>query len=169
MKHIKNFDGYINESKTNLYQETTNEIDEVVKQLVNGGSKEEDLHYLLFDTPFLINPDSKNESYKKQIGVVLFVKLLSYSHNVNGNENVGYQLTPWIACRISLNTNDNLKEILNWVKDKIESSTKLKLFMDEDATYMHWKEDSHNDDYTEYTCYINPSYPEGWWENHTLE
>jgi hypothetical protein len=59
------------------------------------------------------------------------------------------------------------KELADYLKEKIETATGLKLFMDEDATFMHWSKNPRNG-YTEYTSYVNPDVKEGWWENHTL-
>jgi hypothetical protein len=40
--------------------------------------------------------------------------------------------------------------------------------MDEDARFNHWKENK-GKGFSEYTCYVNPSYTKGHWENHALD
>lgn len=172
MKTIKNYTTFVNESKTNLYEETTNDIKTVADLLVKGGFEQEDEWYFTIDTPFIVTPDAKNEEWKTKISLVLFTDLLSYSSNYKEEyKSVGQQLTPWVVCRTEIENgqeHEEIKKILEWLKNKIEESTKLKPFQDEDAYLMYWKKEE-GKDYTKYSCFINPSYPEGWWENHTLE
>ena len=172
MKTIKNYNDFINESKTNLYEETNNDIKYIADKLVKGGFTQEDEWYFTIDTPFLVTPDAKNEEWKTKISLVLFTDLLAYSENYSDNyKSVGQQLTPWVVCRTELEgerKHEEVKTILEWLKNKIVESTKLKPFQDEDAYLMYWKSEEANG-YAKYSCYINPSYPDGWWENHTIE
>lgn len=119
-----------------------------------------------------MTPDAKNEEWKTKISLVLFIDLLAYSENYSDNyKSVGQQLTPWVVCRTEIENgskHEEIKKILEWLKNKIVESTKLKPFQDEDAYLMYWKSEEANG-YTKYSCYINPSYPDGWWENHTIE
>ncbi len=165
MKHIINFDNYLNESKVNISEEMDKEISDLMEALLKNEEFEMfDEGYIEIKTPFEINPDSKNPEWKNKVGMVFFPELLTY-----GNRDE-VQRTPWIACRISLEgERDELKdgELLKWLISMIEKSG-YKPFMDEDARWNHWKEEKKNG-YTEYSCFVNPDYPEGHWENHTLE
>jgi len=165
MKHLVQFDNFLNESKTNLSKEVDQDIATLIESLLKNEECEMvDDGYIEIETPFEINPDSKNPEWKNKIGVSLFPELLSYG---NGDE---FQRTPWIACRISLEgERDDSKdtETLKWLASLIEKSG-YKPFMDEDARANHWREEKKKD-YTEYTCFVNPDYPEGHWENHALE
>ena len=49
----------------------------------------------------------------------------------------------------------------------VEVSKLLKPFYDEDATFGIYSDELRNG-YERYTFYVNPDFPEGWWENHTL-
>ena len=137
MKTIKNYINFINESKTNLYEETNNDIKYVADLLVKGGFKQEDEWYFTIDTPFVVTPDAKNDEWKTKVSLVLFTDLLAYSENYSDNyKSVGQQLTPWVVCRTEIQNgpkHEEIKNILEWLKNKIVESTNLKLFQDEDA------------------------------------
>ena len=59
-------------------------------------------------------------------------------------------------------------DLLKWIISLLEKSG-YKPFMDEDASWNHWREEEKNNGFTEYSCFVNPDYPEGHWENHALE
>jgi hypothetical protein len=165
MKHIINFDKYLNESKVNISEEMDKEIGDLTEALLKNEECEMfDEGYIEIKTPFEINPDSRNPDWKNKVGMEFFPELLVYGNGDN------VQRTPWITCRISLEGERDEKqtgELLKWLISMIEESG-YKPFMDEDARWNHWKEEKKNG-YTEYSCFVNPDYPEGHWENHTLE
>ena len=121
---------------------------------------------------------------EKNIIMVMYHELLSYTYvyrqgrGVYSNEKKEqviseYHTIPWIACRIELegdhNTNwhyDVLTELKKWVKENLP----WKPFYDEDATagIFSKKCSPYSRDWTKYVFYVNPDFPHGWWENHTL-
>lgn len=167
-------DGYVTgdmkksltESKINISEELDSEISEVIKNLLkNDCCYQVDPGYIEIETPFELNPDARNREWVKKVGMVFYPELLSYSEN--GKD----VMTPWIACRIELeNISDEklIGDLLKWLVELLKKSG-YKPFMDEDAKWNHWKADNSHKDWKEYICYINPSYPEGYWENHAIE
>ena len=63
----------------NIREQIDKEIDQIIDrlQLHDPNFKQVDEHYLEVKTPFLINPDSKNDEWKPKIGIVLYPELLS--------------------------------------------------------------------------------------------
>jgi hypothetical protein len=167
-------DGYVtrdikkslNESKINIAEELDGEISEVVKKLIKEECCEQvDVAYIEIKTPFELNPDAPNKDWINKVGMVFYPELITYTENGKSMN------TPWIACRIELeNISDEklIGDLLKWLVDLLKKSG-YKPFMDEDAKWNHWKADNSHKDWKEYTCYINPSYPDGYWENHAIE
>ncbi len=97
-----------------------------------------------------------------------------YRVGVSGDKKTSEDVsTPWIACRIELegeqdtpSHNDVLKELKAWVYENLP----WKPFYDEDAPYGIYSRQcsAYSRDWTKYIFYINPDYPDGWWENHNL-
>lgn len=169
MKKVKLFEEFLAESTVNLYGDWEREIQNTIDLLVKDPAfTQVDAGYVELETPFTLHPDSKNPDFVNKLGLVLYYKLLSYSYNYKDEKQVN-SLTPWVAIQFMLENGDMefTKELADYLKEKIETTTGLKLFMDEDATFMHWSKNPRNG-YTEYTCYVNPDVKEGWWENHTL-
>jgi hypothetical protein len=168
MKHLVQFDNFLNESKINVAEEVDQEIQTLMEALLKNEECEMfDDGYIEIQTPFETNPESKNPEWKNKVGMVFFPELLTYESREESNK---VQRTPWISCRISLEgERDESKdgELLKWLVSLIEKSG-YKPFMDEDARVNHWREEKKKG-YTEYTCFVNPDYPEGHWENHALE
>ena len=82
-------------------------------------------------------------------------------------------LIPWIACSFELEGiyttkwhMDVLKELKDWLKDNFP----LKPFYDEDAKCGIYRMTTsiYTPEWTRYNFYVNPDFPNGWWENHTL-
>ncbi len=165
MRYLHSFGDFLNESKLNIAVEMDQEIQDLIEALLKNQECEMiDDGYVEIQTPFEINPDSRNPEWINKVGMVFFPELLVYG---NGAQ---VQRTPWIACRISLEGERNEQqtgELLKWLISLIEKSG-YNPFMDEDARWNHWKEEKKNG-FSEYTCYVNPDYPQGHWENHTLE
>jgi hypothetical protein len=168
MKHLVQFDNFLNESKINIAEEVDREIQTLMEALLKNEECEMfDDGYIEIQTPFESNPDSINPESENKVGMVFFPELLTYGNEGKSNK---VQRTPWIACRVSLEGERNElkdRELLKFLVSLIEKSG-YKPFMDEDAKWNHWREDEGNG-YIEYTCFVNPDYPEGHWENHTLE
>jgi len=157
---------------TNLYPEVVEQLDYFVEKFKSIGWKQEDLHYLIRDTDFITHPDSVNEKFKHQFGMVLYAKLLSY------NEDNKYNLTPWICCSITISPEDikyqsdskRLKQVANLIKSDL-STLGIKPFSDEDSFQGNFsKPQLHKDrDSVSMQFYINKDYPNGYRENHTIE
>jgi hypothetical protein len=169
MKKVKLFEAFVTESTVNLHADRQREIQTVIDLLTKDPAIQQvDEGYVELTTPFEIHKDIKNEAYKNTLGIVIYYELLSYAYNYKDEKQIA-SLTPWVAMRITLENEDTefTKEMADFLKEKIETTTSLKLFMDEDATFMHWSKNPRGG-YTEYTCYVNPDLADGWWENHTL-
>ena len=168
MKHIKSFSSHINESLIDISPELDTEIEDAIAAILkNKECNQVDTGYIEIETPFELNPDVPNKEWINKTGMVFYPKLLTYGSSDRSGKT---QRTPWIACSIEIEgeKDDSLiKELLNWLVELIKKSG-YQPFMDEDARGNHWNEDKRKD-WTKFTCYINPSYPEGHWENHALE
>jgi hypothetical protein len=166
---------------TDINEIISAEINVLIEALTksNPDFRVEDLEYLVLKTPFLTNPDAKNEEWKNKIGIVMYPELLSYSdHYIDrGNPEVdsagsrNYKVksvtVPWICVRFELEGEQPIaKDLCKWLVQKFKDIGYYP-FMDEDAAYNHFAKDERRG-YTKYKMYVNPSYPEGLWENHTL-
>lgn len=182
MKHVKTFESFLFESKTNIAQELDQEIQDLIAKLCqNPDCEQVDQGYVEMVMPFEVYPDSKNQDFKNKIGLVFFPELLSYSDTDRSGK---IQRIPWIAVRLNLSNDssawvngsedqDVTSEFLRRVIENLEKAG-YKAFKDEDATWNHWRREISGGDsktYTnvDYTCFVNPSYPDGFWENHALE
>ncbi len=159
-------------------------IDSEIGSLMNKLSENDrnfrttDSHYMEVATPFLINPDSRNEEWKNKMGVVFYPKLLSYldSYIERGDpekDPVGSRnyksknvTVPWICVRVCFESEVQEREILKWLVSKFKE-IEYPPFMDEDATFNHFRKTERRG-FNDFEMYVNPSYPEGMWENHTL-
>ena len=166
MKWIKLYESFVSESMIDIAPELDLEISDLVEAITKNPECEMvDQGYIEITTPFDLNPDSNNPDWKNKIGIVFYPELLSY-----GNGSSGSQRTPWICCKITLEGEKDqamVRDLLKWTASLLEKSG-YNPFMDEDAKLNHWKEEKKNG-YTDYSCFVNPSYPDGHWENHTLE
>ena len=160
-KNIVHFDNFLNESTINIDEELAFEIEDLEKKMCeNPDCSNVDNGYVEIKTPFEIDPDSKNPDWSNKIGMVFYPELLSYAD----------QTTPWIACRFELEGEHEESLVRNLLKYLIGllKNAGYNPFMDEDAFCNHWKKDERSG-FTKYVCYVNPSYPDGYWENHCLE
>ena len=164
MKRIipfEEFDNRVNESLINVNEDLDFEIEDLERKMCEHDECERvDNGYIEIVTPFELNPDSKNPEWVNKVGMVFYPELLSYAD----------QRTPWIACRIEIEgekDQDMVRDLLKYLIGLLEKSG-YKPFMDEDASWNHWKKDE-RPEWTNYKCYVNPSYPDGYWENHCLE
>jgi hypothetical protein len=151
--------------KINIYEESEKEINQIIDRLTlhDPNFKQVDGDYLEVKTPFLIQPDAKNDEWKPKIGLVFYPELLSY-----GSRSSGFEINPWVCVSFELETKDMIihRELCKWFVEKFKAIG-LRPFMDEDATWNHYKKDERKG-YTRYKLYVNIDYPNGYWENHTL-
>ena len=168
MENILNFWRFVNESLINISSELDNEIDDLIKALLkNPECNQVDDGYLEIETPFEINPDAKNRDWVNKTTLVFYPELLAYNDPDAENK---VRRTPWIACQVSIEgekSDELVGNLLKWVVELLKKSGYVP-FMDEDARWNHWREDE-GKGWVDYICYVNPSYPEGYWENHAIE
>ena len=148
--------------KINIGKVTELEIISIINKLEKKGFNQVDEAYLEVECPIEIHPDAKNENYRNTLGVVLYPELLEY------REDGEYVITPWICAKIELESLDeNIeREIVKWLKSTLEE-TKLTPFKDEDS-FAGCSTRHRGKGYSIIKLYINPDYPDGYWENHTL-
>lgn len=158
--------------QVNLYPAMMEQLDYFIKKFISIGYKQEDLHYLMRNTNIITHPNSRNEKFKTQFGMSLYTELLSYA------EDKKYMLTPWICCSITVTPEDikyqmdseRLRSVGKLIQDDLKELG-LKAFFDEDAfLYNFSRPELHKDlDSVKIKFYLNKHYPEGYWENHTIE
>jgi len=135
----------------NLAVETNKEIEEIQDLLLKTFPNK----FKQQDT-FCLTCKYNNKDYY----LVFYPELLSYGYGKTEKCEV------WICCEFEFEGDD----IPNMFLDKIvETFQQINLtpFHDEDAYRGYWKKKD-NKGWYKLSCYINPSYPEGKWENHTL-
>lgn len=162
------------EKLINYYPAAMEQLDYFIEKFKSIGYKEEDLHYLIRDTNIILHPDSRNEKFKTQFGMVLYMELLSYSEK---NDNFSYMLTPWVCCRVTISPEDmkyqmdspRLKKLATFIQKDLETLG-LNAFFDEDSFMKNFtRPELHKDgDSVNIKFYVNKHYPEGYWENHTI-
>lgn len=149
----------------NLRPQMDSEIGQLLDRLLihDSNFKMADDHYFEVKTPFLINPDSRNEDWKYKIGLVFYPELLSY-----GTRSNGYVTTPWICVRFEVEgeETDTTRELAKWLVEKFKAVAYTP-FKDEDARWNHFSVEDRRG-YKKYKMYVNPDYPSGYWENHAL-
>jgi hypothetical protein len=127
---------------TDISKTTDKEIQEIIEKLKAIGYKQEDECYVS----------------KGKLGLVLYPALLCYSNAI----------VPWISVKMGFENIDESNARLIALALKIElESIGYTPFKDEDAfagcasieRHPHW---------IEIKLYINPDFPNGLWENHTL-
>jgi len=163
--------------KINLERYLEQEIKIISNLLIKTGDWKQ------FDeSAFEMNMSLKKSNKMIKIILVLYPELLTYTyvwHEGAGvyddgrNGRSEYVTTPWIACRIELEGEQNtdwhydvLKKIKEWVYEKLP----LKPFKDEDACHQIYSRQcsAYIREHTKYIFYLNIDYPNGWWENHVL-
>lgn len=148
----------------NIQPQIDKEINELMEKLTqsNPDFQMADDHYFEVKVPFVTNPDARNEEWKTKIGLVFYPELLSYGY---GDDSI---TTPWICVRFELESpdNDTERDLCKWIVESLKSAG-YKPFYDEDAFRGYYKKEERKG-YNQYKCYVNPNYPDGYWENHTL-
>jgi hypothetical protein len=152
-----NLDRYI-EQELNL-------LDAIIQE--TGDWKQIDIHAY----------ESVEKFEDQKLILVTYGELLGYGYvyraGASGDKKTCEEVvTPWLACRIELDGvqttkghGDVLKALKKWTE-----KLPWKPFYDEDATHgiFRMTTSPYGRDETRYTFYVNPDYPNGWWENHTL-
>jgi hypothetical protein len=168
-----------------LIEKDTQQIIHVFTQL---GWNQEDCAYLSQEIPYdpeILTNIEISKFFPNQnligfyLGLTIYPQLLSYDYALRegfSGDKVGSISTieVWQACRVSgweLESRETIPSpILNHlIKDQIFEPLKtvIKPFKDEDAIYGYFQE-SRFDSTQELVFFLNPDYPNGWWENHTL-
>ena len=140
------------------------EIQNVTTKMETNGWQVVDNGVVTKRVDFIVDPMAKN---KNEILLVMSHTFLSFIYK---NE---YYTTPWIQihCRCASNLDEScLKNTANFIKEAIISITNLMPFYDEDAKfgYFSYTNSKYSCNEKELSLYINPDFPKGWWENHTL-
>lgn len=144
--------------KTNIAPQIDKEIQELIDKLTTRFHKAEqvDEMYVEFDTGIVDNAT----------GLVFYPKLLTYgSGGARGNDPV---TVPWICVRIELEGDDQqvARELTSFLVDSFKKLDYTP-FHDEDAFNGYFSKDERGG-WTKYSMYVNPDFPKGMWENHTL-
>lgn len=163
--------------KTNFYKEIDQEVRFFVDKFKEIGWKQVDVSYLTKRLPFITNPSARNEEWQHSIGMVLYPELLTYIGARKGERGVD---EIWICCRVGIDydeemekdpwSSERLTQLTNYLKEEIKKIN-WKAFYDEDAFRYNFTrpEFKKNLEEVRIRFYLNKDYPEGVWENHTLD
>lgn len=148
----------------NIQGQIDKEIEDIIQALCKNdpGFQVTDDRYLEVKTPFLTSPEARNEDWKNKVGLVFYPELLSYGY---GDEST---TTPWVCVRFELEypKPEIERSVCKWMVEKLKESG-YKPFYDEDSFCGYYSKEERKG-YNKYKCYVNPDYPDGYWENHTL-
>jgi len=163
MKHLKAYQSFLFEFNLDISSVIDKEISVLLSKLSQNPDVEiVDDGYVEIKTPFMIKPGTGET--ENLVGMRFSPELLRY-RGENGRD----QLVPWIKCSIEIEGQkfpSTLKDILNHLAGLLISAGYTP-FKDEDALHQHWRETA-NKNWAEYSCFVNPDYPRGHWENHAL-
>jgi len=142
--------------KLNIAKESENEVETLIGKILKEypDSNREDNTYLEMKTGI---------KGIENIGIVFYPKLLTYGFGSTE------AITPWICVRLEIEdglAEDSIRKLLRWMVSIFKNIGYFP-FMDEDATAQHFSKDERKG-WTKYSMFVNPDYPEGIWENHTL-
>lgn len=133
--------------KENFQTRVQQDIDKVIEALLDVGFEYVDNNYLEY------------EDEDMPIYVHLYPEFLTYSTGGKGKP-IETLLEVWIACEIE---DDEIDTAGNIVKELLKKSY-LKPFKDEDAIKGIF---ARKGEY-KIAFYMNPDYPQGYWQNHVL-
>ena len=111
-------------------------------------------------------PGIKDMTETMHLGIVVIPRILYYSDRSNR----GDQAVVWMKCRFESQSSDDLEIMIKHIKEEVIPKLPWKPFYDEDAhrnNFSRPHQDRHGDWIAGF--YLNPDYPKGWWENHTIE
>ena len=153
--------------KIDIAETTDREIQDIIGKLIKKeGYYQADEAYIEVQTPFLINPNSRNEEWKRKNELIHYPELISY---YNGNN---WITVPWICIKVEIEDSDYVtddskqRELCKWIVNEL-AEVGYKPFYDEDAFAGHFKKENRKG-YMILKTYINPDFPNGFWSNHTL-
>jgi len=163
VKHLHDYQSFLFEFNLDISSVIDKEIAVLMSKLSENPKVEiVDDSIVEISTPFDINPNSEGRG--SAVFMTFSPDLLRY-RGANGKD----QLVPWIKCTIEIEGQkfpSTLKELLNHLVEFLKSAG-YSPFKDEDALHQHWRQ-TDNKNWTEYSCFVNPDYPQGHWENHAL-
>ncbi len=137
--------------KVNLEKEVDKDISIVANKLIEAGYNYEDLYY--------VYKEVKYGTEKFVLGYQIYPKLINKINEIN----------VWLTLETEIEIDyDNkfLSKITSYIVNELKS-VGLTPFMDEDSKYNHFVIDERKG-YVILKCFVNPDYPDGDWENHTL-
>jgi len=169
--------------RINLLGEVISDIEKVIKMFTDIGWSRVDENIIEKNCGLELFPDAKDS--RKSIMTIYFKpSLLEYTEVsmnsvydlVLSKKTTMSTLTPWIEGSILvyddestkyISQNERIIEAGKYIKEIIKSLP-VKPFHDEDAFLGYFKRPEKNSEFVRFSFYINPSYKEGYWENHTL-
>lgn len=153
--------------KINIAETTDKEIQDIINDLIkNENYSQIDETYIEVNTPFEINP-LENQEWKNKIGLTLYPELLNY-YEKRGE----YMTVPWICIEVEIERSPYVtdeakqRELCKWLVSELQAAGH-KPFKDEDAFAEYFSKEDRKG-YVILKMYTNPSYPSGYWLNHTL-
>jgi hypothetical protein len=163
MRHLHSYKSFLFEFNLDISSVIDKEISVLISKLSeNPDVQVVDEGYVEIKTPYPISPNSGDR--ESIVGMTFSPDLLRYRGS-NGKD----QLVPWIRCSIELEGQkfpSTLRDLLNHLVELLKSAG-YPPFKDEDALHQHWRDSAHKG-WTEYSCFVNPDYPQGHWENHAI-
>ena len=170
--------------RINLYKQVELDIETIVKMFVDNGWTQVDDAYIEKNCGIEIHPDATRESIKTKLTICFSPELLYYydvhlssQYDLKESKKVTeLTITPWIYCSFLIHNdestkylNDNLLlySVIDWVKNEI-SQLPIKPFYDEDAFFGNFKRPKKDGEFIKTGFYLNPSYPNGYWDNHVI-
>lgn len=171
--------------RINLRNELNLDIETIVKMFIEDGWVQEDEAYILKDCGIETHPGARNVDYRTKLSITFSPELLHYSEShtpstydlSKAKKTLQHTTTPWIKGSILIrddetvtrpSDNERLREVAKWLKTEILKMP-IKPFHDEDAYMGYFKRPEKTSEFIRLSFYMNPSYPEGYWQNHTIE
>mgnify|MGYP001566856608 CR=1 FL=1 len=172
--------------KINLYEQTEHDIATAVTLFKKLGWEQDgwdivyledknDVEVVTCDIVPIDHPHGvpyTEKRYKTKFTLALYPELLSFDYiyrEGKSNDKISNEsfLTPWVACKYTIFPDENPDRVISELKDYMLNTFPLRPFYDEDATGKIFTKKIGND-CIDIICYINPSFPNGWWQNHVL-
>jgi len=153
----------------NLAEWIDSDLAKVGDMLKNVGFKQIDNHAYEIDVQTIAH-GGKVEGTYKPFFIVIYPKLLTYAEIPSkARTKKGYAITPWIACRVTMYDMFMPEMLENNIRllESVILKLPIRPFKDEDAFKGMFTKVQDGEMYT-LTFYLNPAYPNGWWDNHTI-
>lgn len=157
---------------TDIATDINLEISEIAEKLQTIGWKVVDKGYITKNIGISTNPDARKEEWKTSLGLGMWPQLLTY------HDGISWVTIPWICIQLGISSDDSvkypedskrLKEVCDFILNEFRKIN-LKPFFDEDAYRNHFSKPQVKQNLGQTICklYVNPSFPDGVWSNHTL-